>query len=72
MSYDSGDYPMQAIEKASLGGVSLGRVLTKREQLLDMKKQLQQKVREIDDALTALDENPGAEKVMDTLRKVGL
>jgi hypothetical protein len=70
MDYDG---PTQAMEKAAYGGLnSLSRPQTKREQLLDMRKAFQQKVREIDDALTALDENPGAEKVMDTLRKVGL
>lgn len=74
MSYDS--------EQPAYGGgaQALGRINklamditpTKRQHLLEIKQQLELKMREVDDAIKALDENPGVEKVLDLLRKVGV
>ena len=55
-------------------GMSLGnlRTPTARSVLQARKDELLKQIKAIDDAITALDENPGVEKVLNILRKVGV
>ena len=59
---------------AKQAGMSLGnlRTPTARSVLQARKDELLKQIKAIDDAITALDENPGVEKVLNILRKVGV
>ncbi len=71
--YGEGGAPIESM-LAKQAGIGLGnlRTPTARAVLQARKDELTKQIKAVDDAIQALDENPGVEKVLNILRKVGI